>query len=123
MSDESSIISLLTALAYSLPIILVCIGGLFAVMLQALPKKTKLMATIGLSLLSVDAIAGAGFRIYIASRAYQDAAYGGFFPMIEKTYSIATTLMYLAGIIFLVIAICVKDVPAAEKKLEPAPYQ
>jgi hypothetical protein len=123
MSDESNIISLLMALAYSLPIILVCIGSLIAVTLRVLPKKTKLMATIGLSLLSLDAIAGAGFRVYIASRAYQNAGYDGFFSMIEKTYSLATTVMYLAGIIFLVLAICVKDAAATEKKPEQAPYQ
>lgn len=106
----------------SLPIILVCAIGLILVIVRALPKNTRRMAIIGLSLLTMDAFAGAGFRIYIASQAYRDDAYSGLFSIIQTSYGIVTTLLFLAGLIFLIIAICIKDPPAAEKPAEQMPY-
>jgi hypothetical protein len=123
MSDENMLMTLITQLALSLPVILVCVIGLTIVTMRPIAKKTKRAAIIGLSLLTVDAIASAAFRMYIHSQAYLGGGYGSdIFRWVQQGYGIVTSLLYIAGIVFLVIAICVKESPVAEKQAEQNPY-
>jgi hypothetical protein len=123
MSDESQLISLFTQFAMSLPLILVCVIGLAIVLVRRLPKNTKRAATLGMSLLTLDMLASTAFRLYISSQAYSGSlSDNGMFHIIQQTYSIVTTLLYVAGIIFLLIAICVKESPSTEKQAEQNPY-
>jgi protein-S-isoprenylcysteine O-methyltransferase Ste14 len=122
MSDENVLINLITQLAISLPIILVCVISLAIVTMRPIAKKTKRAAMIGLSLLTVDAIAGT-FRMYVHSQAYLGGDYGSdMFRWVQQGYGVVTSLLYIAGIIFLVIAICVKESQATKNPVEQNPY-
>jgi hypothetical protein len=117
MGDIDNFVAVISHLAYSLPIFLACFIGAIFIKIRPLPKSTKIMGITGLVILMLDSALSFAYRLLMFTPSLidnSDISFSGSLGWIFDIYNMVSMAMYVLGVIFLIIAVCMKTKVSAE---------
>jgi hypothetical protein len=117
MRDIDNFVAVISHLAYSLPIFFACLIGAIFIKTRPLPKNIKIMGITGLTILMVDSVLNFAYRLLMFTPELidnSDISFSGSLGWIFDIYNAVSTGLYVLGVIFLIIAVCMKTKASAE---------
>jgi hypothetical protein len=112
MGNSDIVILIISNLANSLPIFLACFIGAIFIKIRPLPKNTKIMGITGLVILMFDSALSFAYRMLMLTPS--DISFDGPMEWVLKIYNAVSMGLYVLGVIFLIIAVCMKTKVSAE---------